>query len=219
MRDFQLTEGRNFEQSTAAAKHMRDAAQMVDSGASDQVRMSPLARQAAIRHNAAVRLFNDGNASPDDRKMASDYLTKQGMAISGLQQEFGPTQRLNHKVDRPEDQTEVDTRNLEQRAGQLLSPVRQPTAVATSPRSAAPAKTTTAGSTPPPPAPPSGTVNATLPEVRDAFAKTDAAGLNQVTGDGTGIRTAKNVGSNIKNAFTNGVNERVEFGKLDDGKK
>jgi hypothetical protein len=219
MRDFQLTEGRNFEQSTAAAKHMRDASQMVDSGASDQVRMSPLARQAAIRHNAAVRLFNDGNASADDRKMASDYLTKQGMAISGLQQEFGSTERLNHKVDRPEDQTEVDTRNLDQRAGKLLSPAPQPTAVATSPRPAAPAKTTTAGSPPPPPTPPSGTVNATLPEVRDAFAKTDAAGLNQVTGDGTIKRAGSNVAGNLKNVFTGGTNERVEFGKLDDGKK
>lgn len=218
MRDFQLTEGRNFEQSTAAAKHMRDATQMVDSGASDQVRMSPLARQAAIRHNAAVRLFNDGNASTDDRKMASDYLTKQGMAISGLQQEFGSTERLNHKVDRPEDRTEVDTRNLDQRAGKLLSPVPQPTAVATSPRPAAPAKTTTTGS-PPPPTPPSGTVNATLPEVRDAFAKTDASGLNQVTGDGTIKRAGSNVAGNLKNVFTGGTNERVEFGKLDDGKK
>jgi hypothetical protein len=125
MRDFQLTNGRDFEQSTAAAKHIQAATQMVDSGASDQVRMSPLARQAAIRHNAAVRLFNDDNASAEDRTMAGNYLTRQGMAISGLNQEFGSTDRLKHNIGRPEDQTEVDSRNLDQRAGKLLSPVPQ----------------------------------------------------------------------------------------------
>lgn len=205
MRDFQLTDGREFEQSPAAARHLKAASDMVDTGASDQVRMSPLARQAAIRHNAAVRLFNDGNASAEDRTMAANYLTKQGMAISGLNQEFGSTDRLKHNIGRPEDQTEVDTRNLDQRSAKLLSPV-QPSGS----RASAPPVT---------PATPVNPVDATLPEVRSAFAKTDAAGLNQVTGDGTLVRSGQNVVGNVKNVVTGGTNTRVEFGKLGDGEK
>jgi hypothetical protein len=60
-------------------------------------------------------------------------------------------------------------------------------------------------------------VDATLPEVRSAFAKTDAAGLSQVTGDGTLVRAGQNVVGNVKN--TGGTNTRVEFGKLGDVEK
>jgi conjugal transfer mating pair stabilization protein TraG len=217
MRDFQLTDGREFEQSPAAARHLKAASDMVDSGASDQVRMSPLARQAAIRHNAAVRLFNDGNASAEDRTMAANYLTKQGMAISGLNQEFGSTDRLKHNIGRPEDQTEVDTRNLDQRSAKLLSPV--PSATTGTPKVVKPVQPPGSRASAPPvtPATPVNPVDATLPEVRSAFAKTDAAGLSQVTGDGTLVRAGQNVVGNVKN--TGGTNTRVEFGKLGDVEK
>lgn len=215
MRDFQLTEGRNFEQSPAVAKHMREASQMVDSGSSDQIRMSPLARQAAVRHNAAVRLFNDSNASTDDRKMASDYLTKQGMAITGLQQEFGPTDRFAHNIGRPEDQTEADRRNLDQRAGGLLSSNPQQASGVVRSNVSAITRPSVSGST----TSPLDQIPTSLPEVRDAYAKTNAAGLNPVNGDGTSIRAGSNVVGNVKNAVMGGTNTRVKFGKLDDGQQ
>lgn len=221
MRDFQVTQGRAFEANPAVARHMQDAAAMVETGASDQVRSSPLAKQAAIRHNAAVRLFNDEAATPEDKKMASNYLTNQGMAITGMNQNFGATDRIKNNLGRPEDSTEVSTRNLDQRASKLLSstpPAVTPEVMPTGRKpSSSNRQSAAAASSAPvsvPVQPPAGNSSATLSEVRDAFAKTDAAGLNQNTQDGTVARAAKNVAENVRTVVGDGPNTRVSLGTL-----
>lgn len=222
MRDFQVTQGRSFEANPAVARHMRDAAAMIETGASDQVRSSPLAKQAATRHNAAVRLFNDELASPEDKKMASNYLTNQGMAITGLNQNFGATDRIKNNLGRPEDSTEATTRNLDQRASKLLpneTPAVTPEGKQAS-QNIRPAKQQAGtAATPSTPVrasaqPAAGNSTATLPEVRDAFAKVDVAGLNQNTTDGTAARAAKNVAENVRTAVSDGPNTRVSLGTL-----
>lgn len=212
MRDFQVTQGRAFEANPAVARHMQDAAAMVETGASDQVRSSPLAKQAAIRHNAAVRLFNDEAATPEDKKTASNYLTNQGMAITGMNQNFGATDRIKNNLGRPEDSTEVSTRNLDQRASKLLSSTPPAVTPEVMPKNRKAATSSAPVSVPEKPA--AGNSSATLSEVRDAFAKTDAAGLNQNTKDGTVARAAKNVAENVWTVVGDGPNTRVSLGTL-----
>jgi conjugal transfer mating pair stabilization protein TraG len=228
MRDFQITKGREFAANPAAKPHLDAAQVMVESGASDQVRSSPMAKDAAVRHNAAVRMFNSDKSTPEDKKTAADYLLKQGLAVTGMRQEFGSTERLVNKIDKPEDATEVETRNLDARSKNLL-PTNAPDPAATpTPSSSKPNKPSTGGPastparslsskttpTPEPQAPPA----AKLSEVQLAFQKTDAAGLNQNSTSGTAARAKDNVVENVKTMVSDRPNNRTALGNLTDPK-
>jgi len=222
---FLMNEGSKFAQLPAAQQHLASAREQFESGETDRlVFSSPMAQQAALNHNAAVRLYNDKTAPDSDRQAAANYLTEQGLAISGMRPAVGMVGKVSTgQIDRPEDATGVESRNLDARAPKLpkipaAASTAQPTSQApsNSPKQARPA--TTGTSQPAPPQRPQMSIDDMRKEIEgdqmlktvdNAFDRAGEAGLSQNNKEGTRDRVKSVVAENVKTSFNGKANEKV----------
>jgi conjugal transfer mating pair stabilization protein TraG len=216
---FLMGEGRQFGQLPAAQQHLDAARELFSSGGTDRLVGSPLAQQAALNHNAAVRLYNDKSASGEDRQAAANYLTGQGLALNGMRPSLDTIDRVQTgRIDRPEDATGVESRNLDSRAPRLdkmpSSDAAQPAAAK---RANRPRQETQASAPERPRISIDGTrqelQNANLTRVDDAFKRAADAGLTQEDSKGTARRAGQLVKENVITAVAGGANTKVTLAK------
>jgi conjugal transfer mating pair stabilization protein TraG len=169
---FLAQEGRNFSLNPAAAKKIDQVQEfMQSSGALEKINASPDAKNAVVRHMAAVRLATDKDATKEERQLGVDYLTQQGLAMSGIQQKFqSPAPVVINQIQDPQNKTGVSGQ------GQLLGPAVVP---AVKPAAAPAVKT-------------SGTV------VQQPNAAVLAAILPKVDGDGKGLQRVADMFTDAK---------------------
>jgi conjugal transfer mating pair stabilization protein TraG len=215
---FLMSEGRQFAQMPAAQQHLEAAREQFTSGGTDRLEGSPLAQQAALNHNAAVRMYNDKSASESDRQAAANYLSNQGLALNGMRPGLDTIDKVKTgPIGRPEDATGVESRNLDARGprlDKLPTPApAQPTSTKGPKRSAASAAKPQAAAPQRPPLSLDGMrqdlESGSLTRVDDAFKRAEQAGLRQEDDRGTASRTASLVGENIKTAVSGGPNTKV----------
>jgi conjugal transfer mating pair stabilization protein TraG len=216
---FLMGEGRQFGQLPAAQQHLEAARELFSSGGTDRLVGSPLAQQAALNHNAAVRLYNDKSASGEDRQAAANYLTGQGLALNGMRPSLDTIDRVQTgRIDRPEDATGVESRNLDSRAPRLdkmpSSDAAQPAAAK---RANRPRQETQAAAPERPRISIDGTrqelQNANLTRVDDAYKRAADAGLTQEDSKGTARRAGQLVKENVITAVAGGANTKVTLAK------
>ena len=105
---FQLLEGRRFALNPATNQALSSASQALDSPVNEQFFGDPRAKAAATRHVAAVMLAQDPSASPENRKMATDYLLGEAKAMTAYQfQKSNSQQAPLFNIRQPEDPTSV----------------------------------------------------------------------------------------------------------------
>lgn len=212
---FLMGEGRQFAQLPAAQQHLEAARDLFSSGGTDRLVGSPLAQQAALNHNAAVRLYNDKSASGEDRQAAANYLTGQGLALNGMRPSLDTINKVQTgRIDRPEDATGVESRNLDGRSPRFdRLPSSDPVQPTGGKGSKGPAQDPQGAASQRPRLSIDDTrqdlKGASLPRVDDAFKRAEQAGLRQEDGSGTASRAASLVKENIKTAVSGGPNTKV----------
>lgn len=231
---FQLLEGKTFDRLEALDKYKQKANADMDSGATDVI-SNPAAREAAVRHRAAVLLANDESATPEDRLKADRYLVDSAQAMQAIRFQSGDTSMKPLNIDSPLNATGVDRPGLE-RDGNRLIPVRPASHAGTTPATTPGVKAAPGSGIPitkkPKPTPPpqddplgagdfkqqvTGAVKRTKDRVENADenARRSAAdsGLDK-DGHGTAIRAAANLVNNAATAVGDGPS-RVLLGDLD----
>lgn len=205
---FQLLEGRNFSSLPAAQAASSAVRSLMDSGAMEKVMGSPQAQEAAVRHAAAVRVYQDSQATSQDRATALKYLTGEAKAMQAIN--FQPnrsTEMRSLQLDSPKDLTGVDASSLNQR-GEKLQP--QPVV---------PGMTSKSGGSKPQPAPSEADSmrlqvttavegNSAQATVEAARANADAVGLG-AQGPGTLNRVGTNTVKNATDALGLSDNKNI----------
>ncbi len=215
---FLVNEGRQFAQLPSAQKHLEAAKEQFTNGGTDRLVGSPLAQQAALNHNAAVRMYNDKSTSDADRQAAANYLSSQGLALNGMRPGLDTIGKVNTgPIGRPEDTTGVESRNLDSRAPRLDKlPTPAPAQPTPANQPKRPAQTAATPQAAAPQRPPLNSdkmrqelEGGSLTLVDDAFKRAEEAGLRQDDKQGTARRAASLVGENIKTALSGGPNTKV----------
>ena len=216
---FLMGEGRQFAQLPAAQQHLEAARELFSSGGTDRLVGSPLAQQAALNHNAAVRLYNDKSASGEDRQAAANYLTGQGLALNGMRPSLDTIDKVQTgRIDRPEDATGVESRNLDGRSPRFdRLPSSDPVQAAGAKGPKGPAQGPQGAASQRPRASIDDTrqdlKGASLARVDDAFKRATDAGLTQEDSKGTARRAGQLVKENVTTGVLGGANTKVTLAK------
>ena len=133
-RAFQLGKGVEMEQFAAAQPYISQAREFVENTAGRDVLGSPGAREAAIRHDAMVRMASDPAANSTDKLKALQYLNHEGFAIRGIGQTLRSTAMQNYNFVAPENLTGVSPAILVAKVD-AATPTISNTAAATPPSS------------------------------------------------------------------------------------
>jgi conjugal transfer mating pair stabilization protein TraG len=94
---YQVLAGRDFDAQAGSQSYREVAERDMDSGATDRLQGNPAARDAAVRHRAAVLMSQDERASPEARLASLEYLTGSAMAMQHLG--FRPFQTKMRSLD------------------------------------------------------------------------------------------------------------------------
>jgi conjugal transfer mating pair stabilization protein TraG len=208
---YQLLSGRDFGAMPETQQFQDIAERDMDSGATDRLQGNPAARQAAVRHRAAVLMSQNEQVAPAARMAALEYLTGSAMAMQHLG--FRPFQSQMHelKIGAPSNASGVNRQGLMSR-GDGVERAGVPGANVTRPQ-------TSFGTQPNFEAEAGGlrSVDASGADVRAEMERQDLiAGKADLGDDGSGTakRTLKNVAGNVGTAFGKaGSPSRVGVGR------
>ncbi|NHR07794.1 conjugal transfer protein TraG [Chromobacterium haemolyticum] len=102
---FQAVNGAKLEQTGSMSEYMSKATEGMNSGTSSQLLGSDQARQAVVRHRAAVMMAQDEAAAPEQRLEALRYLSNEAKAMTQFQFSVPDTAYKPIGISQPHDAT------------------------------------------------------------------------------------------------------------------
>lgn len=125
-RAFQLGKATEMEKFGASKPYLNEAREFVENSAGRDVLGDPGAKEAAIRHDAMVRMASDPDANAGDKLRALSYLNDEGFAIRGIGQRLRSTSVQDFGIKAPIDKTGVNDQALIKQADAKAPPVPAP---------------------------------------------------------------------------------------------
>lgn len=122
---FQSTAGRAFDRVPGVNGWKTEAEKRMDSGATDSILNSnPAARDAVLRHSAAVFLANDPNAKPEDKLAAEKFLINSAQSMQKIG--FSRDLSLKNTLPDPINKTSVNAGALIKKGNHIPLPDKAP---------------------------------------------------------------------------------------------
>ena len=209
----QIVEGRAFDALPSLQEHRATAQKDMENGATDQMVGNKDARDAVVRHRAAVMLAQDKTATPEDRFKAGEFLEHSAGAMQHMHFQAGDTSMRRNDIEAPTDRTGVNAVDLTRRANPPSSPAPS-TQTHKKPGNSAPHESTGSAIPPVPQVIPDSIGASVKAEVETARRLANDANLGEY-GDGTVVRAGKNVANNVASiAKPAGTPSNVSLGDL-----